>query len=114
VTDRPRLRFFLDEGVPDSVGRELFAHGHEVMILRAARAADVPDDLVCALARHHGVGRKRYRTVGLVKFSCREPRAARRIAEAISSIEHESSVNAGRADRRIFVEVGDAVISTWR
>jgi predicted nuclease of predicted toxin-antitoxin system len=127
-----RLRFFLDEGVPDGVGGKLAAAGHDATRLRDAGPTGASDELVCALAeargailvaldgdmralaRRHGVGRRRYRALGLVKLSCRETRAAARVVEALSLVEHEWSVGALRSDRRIFIEIGDAVISTWR
>jgi predicted nuclease of predicted toxin-antitoxin system len=132
VTRKPKLRFFLDEGVPDAVGRKLLGSGHEVIYLRYATASGSPDQLVCAvaqaneailvaldgdmkqLAQRHGVGQSRYRKLSLLKLSCREPKAADRVGFALSLIEHEWNFSAGTSDRRIFIEIGDASISTKR
>ncbi|WP_130271096.1 DUF5615 family PIN-like protein [Phyllobacterium myrsinacearum] len=129
---KPRLKFFLDESVPDSVGRVLATHGHEVIFLRDAIAIGSPDQLVCAvsqaneailvaidgdmkrLAKRHGVSNQRYRKLSLLKLSCRESRAAQRVEEALTLIEHEWHFSQGQPDRRIFIEIGDAAISTKR
>lgn len=126
------LRFFLDEGVPDSVGETLRAAGHSVILLRESVAPGSPDPLVCAaseandailvaldgdmraLAQRAGVGRRRFRRLSLIKLSCPAPKASDRIKAALSLIEHEWNYNSGTSDRRIFVEVGADVIRTWR
>ena len=128
----PPLRFFLDEGVPDSVGRVLREGGHEVIVLREAMARGAPDVLVCAvaeandailvaldgdmreIARSHGVSKGRFRRLSLVKLSCPEPQAAARIREALSLIEHEWAVSQTKAARRLFVEIGAHVMRSWR
>jgi predicted nuclease of predicted toxin-antitoxin system len=132
VIQRPRLRFFLDEGVPRAVGRTLIDSGHHVIYLQEATASGSPDQLVCAvseaneailvaldgdmkqLAQRHGVGQRRYRTLSLLKLSCRESRAANRVEAAMSLIEHEWNFSAGGSDRRIFIDIGDSSISTKR
>jgi len=129
---RPILKLFLDNGVPDSVGKEFEDSGHEVIYLRNAIAADSPDQLVCAfaeandailvafdgdmkqLAHRHGVEKRRFRTLSLIKLSCRQPNAAARVREAMSLIEHEWNFSAGTSDRRIFIEIGKGAISTKR
>lgn len=129
---RPKLKFFLDEGVPDSVGRTLKAAGHDVLYLRLNLAPGSPDDLVCTvsevheailvaldsdmkkLARRHGVGSRRYRRLSLLKLSCRETRAAARVQAALSLIEHEWTYSASNSDRRIFIEIGNEFIRTGR
>jgi Domain of unknown function (DUF5615) len=132
VTRKPKLRFFLDEGVPHAVGRKLTDSGHEVIYLQDATASGSPDQLVCAvaqaneailvaldgdmkqLAQRHGVGQRRYRRLSLLKLSCREPRAADRVGTAMSLIEHEWKFSDGNSDRRIFIDIGDTSISTKR
>ena len=129
---RPVLRLFLDEGVPDSVGRVLAAAGHEVIYLRHAIATGSPDQLVCAaaqasqailvaldgdmrkIARDQGVGSSRFKTLSLIKLSCRETRAAERIERAISLIEHEWGVSKESKRRRIFIEIRNETIVTRR
>ena len=132
MTKKQVLRFFLDEGVPRAVGRLLSELGHDVIYLQEATATGSPDQLVCAvaeannailvaldsdmkrLANRHGVGQKRYRKLSLLKLSCREPNAAARIAVALSLIDHEWAYSAANKDRRIFIDIGDASISTRR
>lgn len=103
-----RLKFFLDEGVPDSVARTLRNFGHEATVLRdsgiargsadpvVATFAEVSESILVALdgdmkqlAKANGVGKGRFRTLNLLKISCCEPTAANRIKEAMSLIEHE-------------------------
>ncbi len=132
MTHGLKLRFFLDESVPSAVGRALDACGHEVILLKDASAPGAPDTLVCTaaeandailvaldgdmrqLARRQGVGKRRYRRLSLLKLSCRETKAAERTAAAMSLIEHEWTYSARSADRRIFIEIGQASISTRR
>ena len=129
---KPILRFFLDEGVPRAVGRKLDDRGHIVIYLQDATASGSPDQLVCAvaqandailvaldgdmrqLAQRQGVGHSRYRKLSLLKLSCREPRAAERVEKALSLIEHEWNFSTNSSDRRIFIEINDASISTRR
>ena len=126
------LRFFLDEGVPDSVGHALSDMGHRVFYLRDVAVTGSPDPLVCAvaeandailvgsdgdlkqLAKRHGVGQRRFRKLSLIKLSCNEARASSRIISALSLIEHEWQLSFSSKDRRIFIEIGDASISTRR
>lgn len=126
------LRLFLDEGVPDSVGRAFQDAGHEVLLLRNAIAPGSPDPLVCAaaevnaavlvaldsdmkqLASRRGVGGQRFKRLSLIKLSCRETRAADRVRDAMSLIEHEWAYGASAASRRIFIEIGNASIRTNR
>jgi predicted nuclease of predicted toxin-antitoxin system len=103
-----------------------------VILLRDKIAPDSPDPLVCAvseandailvshdndmkqLARRRGVGQARYRMLSLIKLTCRESRAAARIAQAMSLIVHEWDFGADNPDRRMFIEIGDSVIRTMR
>jgi predicted nuclease of predicted toxin-antitoxin system len=129
---RPILRIFTDEGVPDSVGDCFAACGHHVIRLREAVATGSPDPLVCAaaeandailvaldgdmraLAQRRGVGQRRFRTLSLIKVSCKVTRAGERIKAAMSLIEHEWLYGAEQADRRLFMEIGTDVIRTFR
>jgi predicted nuclease of predicted toxin-antitoxin system len=123
----------LDEGVPDSVGQVFMASGHQVAFLNkqpAARGssdpvvcvmADINEAILVALdgdmkriAQGHGMGGRAFLKLGLIKLSCYEPDAARRVKEAMSLIEHEWMVTEGRSGRRIFVEIMDTVIRTVR
>jgi predicted nuclease of predicted toxin-antitoxin system len=131
---RPKLKFLLDEGVPDSVGRFLKSAGHSVIYVN--RGDVVPrsskDPLVCAsailndailvatdgdmrsIAKGHGISNSAYAKLNLVKLSCLETEAAGRFKAAMTLIEHEWYVNAESAGRRLFVEIMTTVIRTNR
>lgn len=129
---RPVLMLFLDEGVPDSVGRCFSSAGHKVIYLRDAIAPGSPDQLVCAVSeandailvaldgdmreivKRRGIGQRRFRKLSLIKLSCRETRAAERVKAAISLIEHEWQFGLSSNDRRIFIEISTDVIRTFR
>lgn len=129
---RPVLRLFLDEGVPDSVGRCFAKAGHTVIYERDAIAPGSADQLVCAvseendailvaldgdmrqLAQRRGVGRRRFRRLSLIKLSCRETKAEERVNAAMSLIEHEWQVGSQSQDRRIFIDIDKSVIRTHR
>jgi predicted nuclease of predicted toxin-antitoxin system len=132
TAQRPSLRLFLDEGVPDSVGHEFMAAGHEVAFLNKTLVRGSSDQLICAIAdinnailvaldgdmkriaQGYGVGSGRYLRLGLIKLSCFEPDAAKRVRVAMSLIEHEWMITEGTMGRRIFVDIGDSVIRSHR
>lgn len=126
------LRLFLDEGVPDSVGHAFLEAGHQVAFLNRTLARGSSDHLVCAIAdineailvaldgdmkriaQGHGVGRRKFLTLGLIKLSCFEPDASARVRAAMSLIEHEWIQSEGAVGRRIFIEISDKVIRSFR
>lgn len=130
--ERPRLTFLLDEGVPVSAGRRLEAAGHTVHFFGASGLQKgSPDALVCAtavdagailvaqdgdmkvLARGHGVSRARFPSLSLLQLKCRESESANRLEAAMSLLEHEWQRGAGR-ERRLFIELRDSSILTYR
>jgi predicted nuclease of predicted toxin-antitoxin system len=128
----PVLKLFLDEGVPDSVGQAFLEAGHEVGFLNRSIARGSSDHLVCAIAdineailvaldgdmkriaQGYGIGSRKFLKLGLIKLSCWEPDAAQRVRTAMSLIEHEWECGEGKKGRRIFVEISDQVIRTFR
>jgi predicted nuclease of predicted toxin-antitoxin system len=132
TADRPVLRLFLDEGVPDSVGHAFLEAGHHVGFLNKTLARGSSDYLVCTIAdinsailvaldgdmkriaQSYGIGSRRFLKLGLIKLSCFEPDAAKRIRTAMSLIEHEWMVTEGQEGRRIFVEISDTVMRSFR
>lgn len=132
MADRPSLRFFLDEGVPDSVGHVFLEAGHQVGFLNKTLARGSSDHLVCAIAdinsailvaldgdmkriaQGYGIGARTFLRLGLIKLSCFEPDAAMRVRSAMSLIEHEWNFSEGLPGRRIFVEISDKVIRSHR
>jgi predicted nuclease of predicted toxin-antitoxin system len=128
-----KLKFFLDEGVPDSVARALRDSGHDAVLLRESGVArGSSDQVVCAfaevsdsilvaldgdmkqLAKDNGVGGGRFKRLNLLKLSCGEPNASKRVLQALSLIEHEWAVDKQERERRLYVEIGIAVIRSYR
>jgi predicted nuclease of predicted toxin-antitoxin system len=134
VTSSPEaMRFFVDQNVPDSVGRFLRGKGYEIVFLRERIPIDSPDTLVAAVAEANnailvtfdpdfkalasriGIGRRRFAKLSLVRFEkCRESQAARRIETALSLIEHEWAIGRSASDRRMFVVITSQTIRTHR
>jgi len=52
--ERPKLRFFLDQNVPDSIGRYLRGRRHSVLLLRHHIEPDSPDPIVGMTALQAG------------------------------------------------------------
>jgi len=126
------LKLFLDEGVPKSVGLSFEERGHQVIHFSDAAEPGSPDPLVATIsmendailvaldgdmrkiAQQRGVSQRRYRRLSLIKLSCRETIAARRVAAAMSLIEHEWALADASSSRRVFIEIGDSFIRTLR
>ncbi len=131
---KPVLKFALDEGAPDSVGAVLQQAGHKVIYLNRGSALPrgAKDQLVCEfamindavlvavdgdmrqIARAHGISNSRYKSLNLLKLSCRETHAAARVRAAMTLIEHEWHCSLGSDGRRLFIEVMDSSIKTNR
>jgi predicted nuclease of predicted toxin-antitoxin system len=117
------MRFFLDEGVPVSVGKALEAEGFTVIYFNEAALPGSPDPIVAAIAMNNnailvatdgdmrqlaktkGVGQSRYRKLSLLKLSCKETRAAQRIGQCAPFIKLQMQISEGSHKRRLFVEV---------
>jgi len=127
------MRFFTDQNVPESVARVLEDAGYEVQRLRQKTATNAPDTLVAAISQANGavlvtmdgdfksiaarigIGRRRYRTLSILRFErCRESSAADRLRIALSLVEHEWRVGGGSRDRRMFIVICTDVIRTYR
>jgi hypothetical protein len=83
-------------------------------------AAEANDALLVAfdndikqLARQHGVTPARFKTLSLLKFECEEPKAADRLSEAMSLLEHEWNISKS-AGSRLFIVIGKQVLRTYR
>ena len=126
------MRFFLDHGVPASVGNFLVAAGHEVIILKDALAPDSKDPVVAltaaenaavlisfdrdfrAIAGRLGVSNKRLRKLSRIQMRCKEPEGVRRLKEAMKFIEHEWEIAQTKSDKRIFIEILGLGLKTVR
>jgi predicted nuclease of predicted toxin-antitoxin system len=127
------MKFFMDQCVPDSVGRFLEAAGHEVVFLRREMPPDSPDPLVAAISemmgavlvthdsdfkalapRVPGAG-GRFKKLSRIQLGkCQGPMAASRMEVALSLIEHEWSVAQVSDDKRMIVDIGLTSIRTLR
>lgn len=67
-----------------------------------------------SLAKAMGASNQRFKSMSLVKLSCRKPEAAEKVNEAMSLIEHEWQCLAVRAARRLWVEIQPGVIRIVR
>lgn len=131
--DVPPMRFFIDQCVPDSVGRALREAGYEIILLREKIATNSPDTLVAAVAEansailvtmdadfkkiagQYGIGQNRFKKLSLVRFNrCRESQAAQRIASALSLLEHEWTMAKSKQNGRLFVVISTSTITTNR
>jgi predicted nuclease of predicted toxin-antitoxin system len=118
--------------VPDAVGRAFEERGHDVTYGNRSLPRGSPDQLVCiaainagailvaadhdmrTIARSHGVGNQRFKSLNLLKLSCRKPEAADKVRQAMSLIEHEWQCNDAAVGRRLFVELSASVIRIVR
>jgi predicted nuclease of predicted toxin-antitoxin system len=121
---RLRLRLVLDEGVPINVGQAFVAYGHEIILFDDIVRRGSEDTLVCIaaqandailvacdgdmrqIAKRHGISNDRFKRLNLIKLSCPEPMAHKRVEFAMSLIEHEWNVSTEKVARRLFLEIG--------
>jgi predicted nuclease of predicted toxin-antitoxin system len=114
----------LDEGVPINVGQAFESNGHEIilfndvvkrgsddaLVLRAAEANEAVlvacDGDMKYVAKQRRISNERFKLLNLIKLSCPEPMAHKRVAFAMSFIEHEWNVSTAKVARRLFVEIG--------
>jgi predicted nuclease of predicted toxin-antitoxin system len=126
------MRFFLDNCVPDSVGRVLLTRGHEAIFQRDAIPKDASDKLVAlasvengailisfdkdfkAIASRFHVSHGRLKKLSRIQFRCSEPKAASRLDNGLSLIEAEWSLCQVTADGRMFIEIQDNAFKTVR
>lgn len=127
------MRFFLDEGVPRSVGSVLTDNGHAVIYLSEALQTGSPDDLVAltaqendailvacdgdmkVMAKKYGVTNTRYRKLSLLKLTLKKQTQAKyRVEQALSLLEHEWKFCEHKQSRRLFIEIKDQKISSMR
>lgn len=125
-------KFFLDEGVPQSVGHALIENGHEVIFFREAAIPGSPDPIVAevalqnlailvaidsdmkTIARKRGVSNNNYRRLSLLKLSCKETKAASRVIECLPFIELQLKVSNPSSKRQFFVEIGQDVLKIYK
>lgn len=132
MAERPRLRFFLDNCVPDSVGHALLAAGHEVIFQREALAVDAADTLVAiasaeneailisqdkdfaTIASRLRISHRSLRKLSRISLKCSEVQAAARITAGLSLIEAEWAIAKASPNGRMFIEIYKAGFKTIR
>ena len=125
---RTTLKFLLDEGVPRSVGISLRDEGHEVIFLEEAVSRGSADPVVCAaaiqngailiahdkdmktIAQGHGIGQSRFRTLNLLKLSCKKPTSAVRVIKALELVVYEWNFGGYGRGRQLDIEILNTVI----
>lgn len=129
MNDNVGATFLLDEGVPRSVGRLLQEEGFGVIFFHEAAIEGAPDPVIADLAmrndavlvaldgdmkriaRGAGVSKSRFKSLGLLKLSCKEPQAVQRIRETLPFMRLQLSIATENcAPRRLFAEIGDSWI----
>jgi hypothetical protein len=131
-TDDTVLHFLLDEGIDDDIGKFLEERGHKVTYGNKALPRSTQDQIVCTavlsvgailiaadhdmkrIAKDHGANGGRFKSMSLLKLSCRSPDAPNKVMEAISLIEHEWRCGEGRSGRRLWIELQPSVIRIVR
>ena len=126
-----RLRFFLDNCVPDSVGQALSGAGHEVIYQRHVIPPDSPDEIVAltsaendailltfdrdhrAIAARAGLSQSRLGRLSRIDFRCVEPEAPQRIKDGLALIETEWE-HAQQNGGRLWMEIQGRAFKTHR
>jgi hypothetical protein len=134
TAERPKLRVFLDAGVPDSVGVVFSKNEHDVFYYRDYLPEKVADKHVCAQAltlgatlvgidrdlkqfpTRFGVSQNsdRFKKLSIIRLCCNETLANKRLQQAMTLIEHEWAVSGEGAVHRLWVDVGPHHMRTNR
>lgn len=126
------LRFLLDASVPVSVGEALSKAGHTTIYHGEVLAEGAKDPLVCLtalqndailvavdkdmkqLTKRFGVTDERFKNLSLLFCGCSLPTASKRITQAMSLIEHEWAHAEEKVGRRLWIEISNHYICTFR
>jgi predicted nuclease of predicted toxin-antitoxin system len=126
------LQFFLDASVPDSVGKVLTGAGFPVIYHREALTDGTKDPVVCQtaledeavlvavdadmrqLTKRFGKTEYRFQKLDLIMCSCNAVMTAKRVEQALSLIEHEWRDSQTKASKRLWVEITNHHILTYR
>ena len=129
---RIKLRVLLDEGAPAAVGKTFEKFGHALVPYKKVLKPGADDVLVCKaalandailvafdkdmkrIAREFGIGKDRFSRLSVLKFTCPEPMASKRLELAMSFVEHEWQAADAKAARRLYVEISTHVLRSWR
>jgi predicted nuclease of predicted toxin-antitoxin system len=128
------MRAFLDAGVPDSVGHILSQCGHHVIYHRDLLPEKTPDLVVATTALQNNsilvahdkdmkqIGQRygtsarndRFEKLSLIRLRCREVLSSKRLEHAMTFIELEWSIKMQKSSRRMWIEIGEHFLRTYR
>jgi predicted nuclease of predicted toxin-antitoxin system len=128
------MRAFLDAGVPDSVGHVFLQCGHRVIYHREALPDKTPDLVVAATALENNsilvahdkdmkqIGQRygmtarndRFEKLNLIRLRCSEVLSSKRLQQAMTFIELEWSIKMQKSSRRMWIEIGEHFLRTYR
>lgn len=125
------IPFFLDQNVPDSVGRFLLKSGHDVIYLRQCMPTDTKDPVIAiacaangrvlvthdrdfrAISKRLSMTKRNARKLHRISLHCLEPNSVERVKEAISIIEFEWRRPRSGANQMI-IEISNVAIRVVR
>jgi predicted nuclease of predicted toxin-antitoxin system len=127
-----QLKFFLDAGVPASVGSSIKSEGFQVIFhndalpektadIVVAKTAMVNDAVLVAidrdmrqLAKRTGLEANRFKRLNPIQIKCNETLAAKRIEQMMSLIMHEWEVSTKKQASRMWIEIGSHHVRSQR
>jgi predicted nuclease of predicted toxin-antitoxin system len=123
----------LDNDVPDSVGDVFIGNGHSILHVRDILPANSSDPLVATTSELEQMilvtcdsdfkllapkipkgQRQRFRKLSRIALECSQPMASKRVAAAMSFIEHEYEETQKLSDKRLFIVIQNAGMKTLR
>lgn len=125
------IPFFMDQNVPDPVGKMLIAAGHDVVLLRECMPTDTKDPIIAmACARHArvlvshdrdfraiskrlAITQRHYRQLHRIGLHCLEPNSEKRMQGALALIEMEW-LRIQEDGSQLVIELSDAAIRVCR
>lgn len=116
------IPFFMDQNVPDSVGKFLETEGHTVVRLREVMATTTPDPVIAVactknghvlvshdkdfrqIAKRLNITQRQYQqSLHKITLECPEPEDVARLKDSLSLIEHEWQL--AREDRPMVIGI---------
>lgn len=124
----------LDAGAPDSVGQAFRNRGHFIILHRDVLPEKSPDKFVCITAiqneailiavdsdmkqliRRYGSAPQnaRFKGLHLIRLGCSGPMAAERCGQAMDLIEAEWDFTVAKSARRLWIDICNHWIKTYR
>lgn len=126
------LRFLLDASAPESVAAAFEKAGHIAIRHSEVLAEGASDVVVCEtalkndailvavdgdmrqLTKRFNPDNKRFKRLSMVQIACNGVMAAKRLDQAISVIEHEWVISQKKAASRLWFEITNHRLTTYR